>query len=145
MNFSTFRSADSNSEVVNPETILVVDDQACLRDIASIILNRCGYRVLTAADGEEARRLARQHAVIDLVLTEFEMPGISGNELAPWFQAHHPRVQIVFMSGNRVRLRSIEPCWAVEKPFIHIDMLIKTIRDALDYGRVAPMTTTATA
>ena len=89
--------------------------------------------------------MARQHAEIDLLLTDLDMPGISGEEVALWFRANCPRVQIVFMSSNCLRLRSLAPWRAVEKPFIHLDVLIKTIREAFDHGQAALMPAQAAA
>lgn len=136
---------NGRSDVASLATILVVDDQPCLRAVAATILNRCGYRVLAAANGDEAMRIAGEHANIDLLLTDLEMPGMDGVELARWFHANRPEMPICFMSGNPIRLRSLGSCWAVEKPFIHIDVLVKTIRQALEHRHPALTSTRAAA
>jgi CheY-like chemotaxis protein len=119
-------------------TILVVENHACLRKVARVILERCGYRVLTAANGHVAKRVLREESGINLILTDFEFQDMSGQELARWCQARRPDVQIVFMSDTPGR--SCERgSWAVEMPFIHIDILIKTVRDALNSVRVSRM------
>jgi CheY-like chemotaxis protein len=114
-----------------PETILVVDDYAALCNVAALLLGRCGYRVLTATSGEQAKQVAREHD-IDLLLTDVEMPGMQGDELAAWFRATRPRTQVVFMSGNPAQLRGLQPCHFVEKPFIHLDALVKEVREVLN-------------
>jgi CheY-like chemotaxis protein len=108
-----------------------------------MILERCGYRVLTAASGQEAMLIVRNQPGVDLVLTDLEMPDMSGQELALWCQASRPGIQIVLMSGTPGRLHALGP-WTVEGPFIHIDTLIKTIRNALDRA-TSPLLTERTA
>jgi len=119
------------------ETVLVVDDQPALCLVAAMLLRRCGYRVLTATSGDEAKRLARENAGIDLLLTDVEMPGMLGDELAAWFHVTRPGAQVVFMSGNPMQHRRLEPCHFVEKPFIHLDTLVEKIREVLNHGRAA--------
>jgi CheY-like chemotaxis protein len=114
------------------ETVLVVDDHPELCEVAKLLLEHCGYHVLTATSGEDARRLARMIGHIDLLLTDVEMPGIRGDELADWFRLTHPESAVVFMSGNPLQQRRLQPRFFVEKPFVHLDMLLRTVRAALD-------------
>lgn len=128
-----------------PATILVVDDHRDLRLVASLFLQKRGYRVLTANGGEHARRIASEQARIDLLLTDIEMPDMMGDALAEWFRVRWPGAAVVFMSGNPMHQRRLQPCYFVEKPFIHLDTLVKTIREALHDSRSAPQTASATA
>ncbi|ABY30288.1 ATP-binding protein [Methylorubrum extorquens] len=82
-------------------TVLVVEDEAAVREIACAILADLGYRVLEAADGEEALRVfGANTAAIDLLLTDVVLPGkVRGRELAERVQALRPQVRVVFMSG----------------------------------------------
>lgn len=116
------------------DTILVVDDYPALCNVAALLLGRCGYRVLTATTGEQAKRIARE-THIDLLLTDVEMPGMLGDELATWFRATRPQTEIIFMSGNPMQLRRLQPCHFVEKPFIHLDALVKEVREVLNHSR----------
>jgi two-component system cell cycle sensor histidine kinase/response regulator CckA len=125
------------------ETILVVDDHPELCHIAALLLGRVGYRVLTADSGEQAREIARHGADVDLLLTDVEMPGMSGDELAAWFRGVRPNMPIVFMSGNPAQFERLKPRFFVEKPFIHLDLLVGTIREALLHGRSMPAISTA--
>jgi DNA-binding NtrC family response regulator len=96
-----------------------------------VILERCGYRVLTTENGRIAKRVLLDETSIDLVLADLEMQEISGQELALWCNANRPDVQVVLMSdasGGPVA----PGAWTVEMPFIHIDVLIKTVREALN-------------
>jgi CheY-like chemotaxis protein len=82
-------------------TILVVEDDAAVREIAVAILSELGYRVLEAADGEEGlRTFATQASQVDLLLTDVVLPGgLRGRELADRVQAVRPEVKALFMSG----------------------------------------------
>jgi PAS domain S-box-containing protein len=84
----------------NGETVLVVDDEAGIRDIASEILSRYGYRVLTASDGTEAVALVAQHrGKIDLVLTDVMMPYMDGVALVRSLRKLAPNLRILAFSG----------------------------------------------
>lgn len=113
-------------------TILVVERHECLRDVARVILERCGYRVLTAANGREAKCLVRDRTRINLLLTDVAMPDGSGQELALWCQANRPEMQAVLMSDTPSPLCP-PGLWTIEMPFIHLDLLIKVVREALGY------------
>ncbi len=82
-------------------TVLLVEDEASVREIAVAILSDLGYRVLEAADGDEALRVFGTHmADIDLLLTDVVLPGkVRGRELAERVQAVRPSVGVLFMSG----------------------------------------------
>jgi CheY-like chemotaxis protein len=116
------------------ETILVVDEYPALCDVAGLLLGRFGYRVMTATNGQEAKQIASEHH-IDLLLTDFEMFGMQGEEFAAWFRATCPGAQVVFMSGNRVQLHRLMPCHFVEKPFVFLQTLVIKIREALNHSR----------
>jgi CheY-like chemotaxis protein len=86
------------------ETILVVEDEPVLRDMAQLILEELGYRVLSAGSGREALSVWEQHAGrVDLLLTDMVMPeGVSGVELAERILALQPNLRVVFTSGYTV-------------------------------------------
>ncbi|HWY85660.1 MAG TPA: ATP-binding protein [Gemmataceae bacterium] len=82
------------------ETILLVEDSEPLRKLAHMFLKDNGYRVLTAADGEDALQVARQHAApIQLLLTDVVMPGINGRVLAERLGPWQPGMKVLYMSG----------------------------------------------
>jgi PAS domain S-box-containing protein len=82
------------------ETILLVEDEASLRELSSRILTRSGYQVCAVGSGAEAVRLASDSAqTIDLLLTDVVMPEMMGNEVADRVGAIRPGVPALFMSG----------------------------------------------
>lgn len=127
------------------ETILVVDDQPTLCEVAEILLRRCGYRVLTAYDATQAKERLRENPDVDLLLTDIEMPGMMGDELAEWLRSANGRTAVVFMTGNPMHRRRLEGYPFIEKPFVRLDVLLKTIRTALDEKRAAREATAAAA
>ena len=82
-------------------TVLMVEDDAAVREIAAAILGDLGYRVLEAADGEEALRVFGANvAAIDLLLTDVVLPGrLRGRAVAERVTAVRPEVRVLFMSG----------------------------------------------
>jgi PAS domain S-box-containing protein len=83
------------------ETILVVEDEPALRELACQILRRYGYEVLSAATGLEALKVWTRHATrIDLLLTDMVMPGgLSGADLADQVHAQNPKLKVICTSG----------------------------------------------
>ena len=80
--------------------ILVVEDEDTVRTLVQRILERNGYRVLTAASGAEALAIAELHnGEIALALTDVVMPGMSGRDFADQVTAATPDLKVVFMSG----------------------------------------------
>ena len=81
-------------------TILIVEDDAGIRDLSAKILGRCGYHVLVAGGGEEAREICERHdGAIHLLLSDVVMPGMTGPMVAEMLTAMRPGLKVVFMSG----------------------------------------------
>jgi PAS domain S-box-containing protein len=81
-------------------TILLVEDEAAVRDLTAQMLGRAGYRVLSAATPGEACALFEQHAdEIDLLLTDVVMPEMRGPVLAERLVARRPDLRVLFVSG----------------------------------------------
>jgi two-component system, cell cycle sensor histidine kinase and response regulator CckA len=82
------------------ETILLVEDEKGVRELAREYLLTCGYNVLVAEDGHTAIELAAMHAgPIDLLMTDVVMPGISGRELADRVKSQRAGIKVLYMSG----------------------------------------------
>lgn len=82
------------------ETILVVDDEAVVRQVMVLMLRRQGYQVIEATGALEAQALARTSGKIDLLLTDFSMPEANGAELARWFRANYGTTKVLIATGS---------------------------------------------
>ncbi len=118
--------------------MLVVEDEASVRDIVTEVLTRRGYRVLTAASGPEGMELWRRHRQeVDLLLTDIVMPGgMDGHALATAILQEAPALKVAYMSGYiRTRAGRQSEFKAGEnylpKPF-EISHLVQFVRQALD-------------
>ena len=83
-----------------PSRVLVIDDEAAIREVTHRVLTSAGYQVMTAANGSEAVGLLRAGQVaVDLVLTDVVMPGMTGPAFAAQARAMCPGLPVLFMSG----------------------------------------------
>jgi PAS domain S-box-containing protein len=83
------------------ETILLVEDEPALRHLAQGVLRSQGYEVLTAPNGQDALRVARDHhgSPITLVVTDVVMPQMGGKVMAEWLKLTSPDLRVLFTSG----------------------------------------------
>ena len=82
-------------------SILLVEDDPAVRRLLTVMLEGSGYRVLSASNGAEALELARNGSLaIDLVLSDYVLPGISGVELCTALRGSRPGVRVVLMTGH---------------------------------------------
>lgn len=130
-------------------TILIVDDDAWVRGLARDVLATEGYRVLEAADGQDAIRVAAEHpSAIDLLLTDVVMPGMNGCDLATGLGALLPGLKVMFMSAydrDFLVARGLNPGGPViTKPFT-IEYLTRRVQMVLGDRRAAPATAAARA
>jgi PAS domain S-box-containing protein len=119
------------------ETVLIVEDEEALREVARRILTRNGYEVLTAADGHEALKVV-EHTTQDvhLLLTDVIMPRMLGKELAGKAAELRPSIRVLYMSGYAQPVLAsqgtLDPgVTLVEKPFSEATLLAR-IREVLD-------------
>ena len=82
-------------------TVLIVEDQEVVRELAATVLGRRGYSTMEAATGPEALQLlqGRKRGDIDLLLTDVILPGMSGRELADRVRIEFPEIKVLFTSG----------------------------------------------
>jgi two-component system, cell cycle sensor histidine kinase and response regulator CckA len=82
------------------ETILVVEDEPTIRELAVHVLRELGYMVLQAADGEEALRVSRQHhGKIELLVSDVIMPQMGASELVALLAPLRPKMKVLYVSG----------------------------------------------
>jgi CheY-like chemotaxis protein len=114
------------------ETVLLVEDEAAVRELVRRVLESAGYRVLQADRPSEAERLLAEEEV-DLLLTDVVMPEMSGYELAARALKRRPELRAMFMSGYSHPGAGPQqvPGELLQKPFT-TDELTQTIRKTLD-------------
>ena len=130
--------APARGEVTGKETILLVEDEQTVRDLAEKILARYGYRILVADGGGSALLQAqRNNEPIDLLLTDVVMPNINGKELYRQLRERRPNLKVLYMSGyteNVIVHSGILEADAnfISKPFA-IEALVQKVRQVLDH------------
>ncbi len=130
-------SAAKGSMGIGTGTILLVEDEEALLNLAAERLTECGYTVLPARDGIHALEIARScKESIDLLLTDIMMPKMGGLALARSMSELRPGIRIVFMTGHAEREASYREALrsgaeSIQKPFSH-EQLVRTVRHALD-------------
>jgi two-component system, cell cycle sensor histidine kinase and response regulator CckA len=112
-------------------TILVVDDEPTIREVAHRVLTSAGYRVETAGNGQEALGLLRDSRMAtDLILTDVVMPGMTGKAFAAQVQTVRPDIKMLFMSGYE-RPGAVTDSWPeaethiISKPFTRAALLAR--------------------
>ncbi len=129
------------------ETILVVEDDPSVCTFAARLLRRQGYTVLTASDGAEALRVARDHSQpIDLLLTDLVLPKLSGKIVAEQLRALWPNLSVIIMSGYPDAVVAIygsfETIRFLPKPCSH-ELLVHMVRTMLDSASLEATATSA--
>ncbi len=118
------------------ETVLVVEDEAGVRELACQFLRVKGYNVLDAENGQQALEIASKHSgTIDLLLSDMIMPKMNGGELAGRLKTIRPGIRVAFMSGysefSRGDLgRDFPEAPVLQKPFSPVS-LVEIVRTAL--------------
>ncbi|NWF56115.1 MAG: response regulator [Syntrophaceae bacterium] len=122
------------------KTILVVDNGETIRETLVKILEREGYRVLTAEDGQAALEVLKENQT-NLILSDVCMPRMDGNKLLKLAKAIQPDVEVILMTGHGKTEMGLEALRAgafdfIQKPFTKL-ALNKTIKQALEKQAMA--------
>jgi two-component system, cell cycle sensor histidine kinase and response regulator CckA len=119
------------------ETILLVEDDAQLRQLSSSVLSHCGYNVLVAASPEEGLAICNSnHQDIRLLVTDVVMPKINGRQLAEQILKVCPKIRVLYISGYTnnaiVHYGVLDPgLWFLPKPYT-LSGLVAKVREVLD-------------
>jgi CheY-like chemotaxis protein len=119
------------------ETILLVEDEAMVRDLTLEVLRESGYTVIPAERPDEALRISEQNqGPIDLLLTDVVMPGMSGLELAERLKPERPEMKVLYVSGYTAdavvrRGMSDSKTAFLQKPFAP-GALVRKVRETLE-------------
>ncbi len=134
------KSAVINVAPRGTETILIAEDEGTVRDVARVMLEIQGYKVLVAETGAEALRIASEYPdPIHLLLTDVVMPDFGGRAVAEGVRGQRPEVRVLYMSGytdDAVIRSGVEAAqdWFIQKPFTPLS-LARRVRDVLDASR----------
>ncbi|MGB3224426.1 MAG: PAS domain S-box protein [Desulforhopalus sp.] len=119
------------------ETVLIVEDESAILELGQTMLEKLGYKVLTAGTPGEALELAGAHPqTVDMLITDVVMPEMNGRDLAGRIAALYPHIKILFMSGytaNVIAHHGVldEGVSFLQKPFSVHELAVKT-RQALE-------------
>ncbi len=131
------------------ETVLLVEDETIVRELAVTTLRERGYKVMQAGNGEEGLQVASEHrGRIDLVLTDVVMPTMGGKEMAQALLKSHPESKVLFTSGYSEEVIGehglVRPgIEFLQKPYLAAS-LARRVREVLD-GRLSPRQTKTTS
>jgi CheY-like chemotaxis protein len=111
---------DLRSIGVHQPVILVADDEAMNLNLVTILMQRAGYVVLSACDGQEGLEISRTYpGKIDLVISDMEMPRINGTDLCARLLRERPGIKAIVMSGADLKkiIGQDSPLPFLPKPF----------------------------
>jgi two-component system, cell cycle sensor histidine kinase and response regulator CckA len=115
------KSSDATST-----TVMVVDDEPAIRQIARRILEDGGYQITEAEGGLEAIALLAEGHPLDLLLADLDMPGLGGDEMVRRIRATRPDLKVLYVTGHIDRLMDARPLWEgeafLEKPFTSVGL-----------------------
>ncbi|MDP3063219.1 MAG: response regulator [Chloroflexota bacterium] len=120
------------------ESLLLVEDEAAVRNLAVSVLRRQGYKVVAATNGREALALAQSNPelTLDLLVTDVVMPQMGGRELVEKIRALRPDLKVLYMSGyaeNAIAHHGVLEAGVhfIQKP-LSIAAFVRAVRQALD-------------
>lgn len=124
--------AERAAPVASPgrgERVLVVEDEPGIRDLVVQVLSGAGYTVLEAGGADEALAVIDKGGPVDLLVTDWHLPGMSGEQLVARAAERSPDVHVLFASGEP-RRGGARGVW-LQKPFT-AEALLAKVREALD-------------
>ena len=120
---------------LQPDTVMVVEDETAISDLVAAALEEEGYRVLTARDGHDALQLL-QRAPPDAIVLDLMLPNLDGWQVIRWCRAHPATtaIPIIVVSAafDARQDADLEPLVFVEKPF-DLDVLLVLVKDAVSH------------
>ncbi|KKK57073.1 hypothetical protein LCGC14_3058170, partial [marine sediment metagenome] len=118
------------------ETVLIIEDEEQIRELAESLLNRYGYSVITATDGEEGLDIYKeQKESIDIILLDLTMPNMSGQIVFERIQSINSDVKVIICSGQSdedIREGILSTAGGFLKKPYRVNDLARTVREVLD-------------
>lgn len=118
------------------EVVLVVEDEAAVRELVVDVLQELGYRAIQASDGPSGLKLLQSAMRLDLLVTDIGLPGLNGRQVADAARQTRPDLKVLFMTGYAenatIANGFLEPGMEmITKPFA-IDALVTRVRDIIE-------------
>jgi CheY-like chemotaxis protein len=108
------------------QTVLVVEDDPAVRQVAVSTLKSLGFNVMEAASGDEAARLLKANRQVDLVFSDIRMPGkLTGIDLARLIRREMPKIRVLLTTGHVDGDETIEDIDLLYKPYRAVDLAEK--------------------
>lgn len=132
--------ADRASESEGPACVLLVDDEALVRNLGAAILKRLGYQAITAKDGKEGLDTFKEHRdTIGLVILDLQMPDMGGEAVLQQIRELDPAMPVVYSSGMAYfesdgLPEHLRPTGMLKKPYL-IATMSEIVKDALSRRR----------
>jgi two-component system, cell cycle sensor histidine kinase and response regulator CckA len=98
--------------------VLVVDDEARIREMETRILQQGGYQVVEAAGGLEAVKMLREGVALDLLIADLDMPEMSGEDMVRRVHAERPNLKVLYVTGNIDRLLNVRSLLSEGEAFL---------------------------
>src|SRR5262245_35415886 len=119
--------------------VLIVDDEAPIRQIERRLLEHAGYDVIDASGANEAFELLHDGKPLDLLIADLDMPEVSGDEMVRRIRNERPDLKVLYVTGHIDRLLDARPLWDgeafLDKPF-SMSGLVEAV-SLLVYGRLS--------
>jgi CheY-like chemotaxis protein len=124
----------AGDELAAAETILLVEDEAFVRDVTCEVLRSAGYHVLAARNAADAVRMYEaRRGEVELLLSDVVLPGETGPAMARWLRREHPELKVLFVTGYAEQMGLLEGKQEefLAKPF-STEALLRKVRQVLD-------------
>jgi two-component system cell cycle sensor histidine kinase/response regulator CckA len=128
----------SGDPIARP-VVLVVDDEAPIREIERRLLQQAGFQVIEASGAAEALAVLQNGQTIDLLIADLDMPEVTGDEMVRRIRTDRPDLKVLYVTGHIDRLMDARPLWDgeafLDKPF-SMNGLVEAVCLLL-YGKVS--------
>ena len=124
-------------------SVLIVDDEASLRQFVDRVLREAGYTTTVASDGPEAIKIAATLEPLDILVTDVMMPQMSGDELARRLRQSRPALKVLYLTGFSERLFKEKATLWADEAFLDKPCSVKGLREAVSllmFGKVGDPT-----
>jgi len=111
--------------------VLVVDDEDAVRKFVERVLRDAGYKTVAARNGHEAIEVAKQAGTIGGLVTDLQMPGMTGDELARVLRQSDPELKVLYLTGHSDRLFSAKDRLWADEAYLDKPCSVKALREAV--------------